>query len=206
MQSNLDKYIPMKKQLYVLLIALMIGGRGMAKRIETVDGFQGATTNSVFNNTIAKEYVGEQTTWYVTNGSASGIKEVTDKLGYGQKAIGLQYNGSYEAQRGILKSGYIVGLKELGCKIFTTHGSVRGMWQYSKDGEYWKQMLYYPTNMTSVSSTNIPIPLEVLDAEGVYIRLIITDVNANGDRIYVDDIRMVTEVEDECENCFKITL
>lgn len=202
----MDKCVPMKKQLYILLIALMIGGRGMAERIETVDGFQGATTSSVFNSTIAKEYVGGQTTWYVTNGSASDIKVVADKLGNGQKAIGLQLNDGTEYHRGTLTSGYIVGLKELGCKIFTTHSSVQGRWDYSTDGSYWKTFYSYSGYMTTPFTSNVPITQEILEKEGVYIRLVITSGSQTSDRIYVDDIRMVTEVEDECENCFPITL
>lgn len=202
----MDKCVPMKKQLYILLIALMIGGRGMAERIETVDGFQNAKTSSNFSDTTAKEYTGGQTTWYVTNGSASGIQAVTNKLGSGQIAIGLQYNDGTVYHRGTLTSAYIVGLKELGCKIFSTHGSVQGMWEYSKDGSYWKTFYSYTESMTTPFISSVPITQEILEKEGVYIRLVITSGNQTSDRIYVDDIRMVTEVEDECGNCFPITL
>lgn len=197
----------MKHKGYILLqIALLAGLIARAKQVETVDGFQNATTSSNYSNTSPKEYKGGQTTWYVTNGTATGIQAVTNKLGYGQIAIGLQYNGSNEVQRGILKSDYIEGLTGLSCTIFATHGSVRGAWEYSQDGNTWKKMHEYTAAMTSPFTSNVTIPPAVLSAKGVYIRLSITNVNDNRDRIYVDDIRMVTEVEDECENCFPITL
>lgn len=201
----------MKRKTYILLlIALMIGGRGMAEDNVLTENFQSYTPKTDYQNHTAYEYVGTWTTWSVTNGcvTTTGMDKAFGVSYPAQQGVALQYNGNTAYLRGTMTSGYIKGtLKEMSCKLACTHSSVRGTWYYSDDNERWNVLKGFPYgfDQSNVGILEIPIPTEVKALKGIYLKLEITSGD-NGKRVLVDDIRIVTEVEDECGNCFPITL
>lgn len=202
----------MKHKTYILLlIALLFAAKSRAEDIVYTEDFQSYTPISEYYNQTPEEYVGTWTTWSVTNGCVTNITAVADAFGgvseY-QKAVALQYNGNSDVLRGTMTSGYIKGrLKKMSCKLASNNGTARGAWFYSEDNNTWNvlQEFLYGFNQKSVSSSNIAIPEEVKSLKGVYLRLEIISGNTNA-RVYVDDIHLVVEQVEECENCFSITL
>lgn len=212
MQSNLDKYIPMKKQLYVLLIALMIGGRGMAEDnvivyTETFDGYE---TVIYYTNQDARVYEGELTTWSVINGGVT-------TTGISGKKAAIQYNA--EGRAGEITSQFIPRLDSVKMSLArAAANTVTANIEYSRDGKIWRNLgsktgsdlsTSYYINMTAA----LPDP-KPSEPDGAYIRVRITatkhdsyDFGSNY-RVYIDDIVTYQhpEVADECGNCFPITL